>query len=89
MNGPERAEEWLGFLTAVLQGWRDKYPGVEVLETVTEGRPQSALRPGRLRSEPARRRPPHHRTATGPRTGPVAHAAIHHVGCPVAVVPHA
>ncbi|MFD7402341.1 universal stress protein [Streptomyces sp. NPDC059866] len=33
-----------------------------------------------------------HRTAdrpVGPRTGPVTHTAIHHVGCPVAVVPHA
>ncbi|MET8454705.1 universal stress protein, partial [Streptomyces sp. NPDC005209] len=25
----------------------------------------------------------------GPRTGPTTHAAIHHVDCPVAVVPHA
>ncbi|MFE4580035.1 universal stress protein, partial [Streptomyces chartreusis] len=24
----------------------------------------------------------------GPRTGPVTHAAVQHVGCPVAVVPH-
>ncbi|MFF7274912.1 universal stress protein [Streptomyces griseorubiginosus] len=43
MSGPERAGEWLGFLTAVLQVWRDKYPGGEVTETVVEGRPQSAL----------------------------------------------
>jgi nucleotide-binding universal stress UspA family protein len=89
VNGPDRAEEWLGFLTAVLQVWRDKYPGVEVVETVTEGRPPSVLVRaasgagllvvGRRMTE----RP------TVPRTGPVAHAAIHHVGCPVAVVPHA
>jgi nucleotide-binding universal stress UspA family protein len=88
VGDPERAEEWLGFLTAVLQVWRDKYPGVEVAETVTEGRPQSALLRAasgagllvvgrRIVDRPA-----------GPRTGPVAHAAIHHVGCPVAVVPH-
>ncbi|MER6185874.1 universal stress protein [Streptomyces sp. NPDC001652] len=85
---PRRAEEWLGFMTAVLQVWRDKYPGVEVAETVTEGRPQSVLVRAasgasllvvgrRMTDRPA-----------GPRTGPVAHAAIHHVGCPVAVVPH-
>ncbi|MGP4083890.1 hypothetical protein [Streptomyces sp. KR55] len=33
-----------------------------------------------------------HRTADQPvglHTGPVTHTAIHHVGCPVAVVPHA
>lgn len=42
MSGPERAGEWLGFLTAVLQVWRDKCPDVEVTETVA-GRPQSAL----------------------------------------------
>jgi nucleotide-binding universal stress UspA family protein len=29
-----------------------------------------------------------HRTALGPRIGPVAHAAVHHAACPVAVVPH-
>ncbi|WP_328432418.1 MULTISPECIES: universal stress protein [unclassified Streptomyces] len=88
VGGPERAEEWLGFLTAVLEVWREKYPGIEVAETVTEGRPQSALlraASGASLLVVGRRttdRP------TGPRTGPVAHAAIHHVGCRVAVVPH-
>jgi len=88
VDGPERAEEWLGFLMAVLQVWRDKYPEVEVVETVTEGRPQSALlraASGASLLVVGRRtvdRP------AGPRTGPVTHAAIHHVGCPVAVVPH-
>ncbi|GAA3771157.1 universal stress protein [Streptomyces coacervatus] len=88
VDRPDRAREWLGFLTAVLQVWREKYPEVEVAETVTEGRPPSVLVRaasgasllvvGRRLTE----RP------TVPRTGPVAHAAIHHVGCPVAVVPH-
>ncbi|MDF3139894.1 MULTISPECIES: universal stress protein [unclassified Streptomyces] len=87
-EGPAQADEWLGFLTAVLKVWRDKYPEVEVAETVTEGRAQSVLVRastgaslvvvGRRMTE----RP------TGPRTGPVTHAAIHHIGCPVAVVPH-
>ncbi|MGW7746178.1 universal stress protein [Streptomyces chartreusis] len=88
VNGPEQADEWLGFLTAVLRGWRDKYPEVEVAETVTKGRAQSVLVRAatgasllvvgrRMTSRP-----------TGPRTGPVTQAAIHHVGCPVAVVPH-
>ncbi|MFI7413380.1 universal stress protein [Streptomyces sp. NPDC049627] len=88
VEGPAQADEWLGFLTAVLQVWRDKYPEIEVVETVTEGRPQSVLvraASGASLLVVGRRttdRP------TGPRTGPVTHAAIHHVGCPVAVVPH-
>ncbi|MFJ9908862.1 universal stress protein [Streptomyces sp. NPDC101152] len=86
--GRERAEEWLGFLSAVLQVWREKYPGVEVVETVTEGRARSAL----LRAASGASLLVVGRRVTdrsnGPRTGPVTHAAIHHVGCPVAVVPH-
>ena len=86
--GRERAEEWLGFLSAVLQVWREKYPGVEVVETVTEGRARSAL----LRAASGASLLVVGRRVTdrpnGPRTGPVTHAAIHHVGCPVAVVSH-
>ncbi|MFF8941558.1 universal stress protein [Streptomyces sp. NPDC014864] len=88
MSDPQQAEEWLGFLTAVLQVWREKYPDVEVRQTVVEDRPAGALMRAatgagllvvghRLVERPV-----------GPRTGPVTHAAIHHVGCPVAVVPH-
>ncbi|MPY39650.1 hypothetical protein FNH04_06870 [Streptomyces phyllanthi] len=36
----------------------------------------------------AGRRPPPGRAAGGPRTGPVTHAVIHHVGCSFTVVPH-
>ncbi|MER6628919.1 universal stress protein [Streptomyces sp. NPDC000987] len=88
LGGVQQAAEWLGFLTAVLQVWREKYPDVEVVETVTEGRAQSVLVRAAsgasllVVGRHAAERP------TGPRTGPVAHAAIHHVGCPVAVVPH-
>jgi nucleotide-binding universal stress UspA family protein len=88
VSGPQRAEEWHGFLSAVLQVWRDKYPGVDVVETVAEGRAQSALL--RAASGASLLVVGRHITGrpTGPRIGPVAHAAIHHVGCPVAVVPH-
>ncbi|WP_230193610.1 universal stress protein [Streptomyces sp. NBC_00080] len=88
VDEPRRGEEWLGFLKAVLQPWRRKYPDVEVLETVVEDKPTTVLVRAstgagllvvghRLDERPV-----------GPRTGPVTHAAIHHVGCPVAVVPH-
>ncbi|WP_406005163.1 universal stress protein [Streptomyces sp. NBC_00637] len=83
-----QGEEWLGFLKAVLQVWRDKYPDVEVLETVVDDRPTTALVRA---STGAGLLVVGHRLAegpVGPRTGPVTHAAIHHVGCPVAVVPH-
>ncbi|MEU1473972.1 universal stress protein [Streptomyces sp. NPDC005760] len=88
VSGPQRAEEWLGFLSAVLQVWRDKYPGVEVTETVAEGRAQSALL--RAASGASLLVVGRHLTdrPAGPRIGPITHAAIHHVGCPVAVVPH-
>ncbi|MGW4607344.1 universal stress protein [Streptomyces sp. NPDC004532] len=88
MHNPQQGEEWQEFLSAVLQVWRDKYPETEVLETVVEGRaatalaraasPASLLVLGRRMAE----RP------TVPRLGPVTHASVHHVGCPLAVVPH-
>ncbi|MFF7451547.1 MULTISPECIES: universal stress protein [unclassified Streptomyces] len=75
-------------LASVLGPWREKYPTVEIRERVEEGRPAQQLleftqdagllvvgrkiRPARL----------------GTHTGPVAHAMMHHVRCPVAVVPH-
>lgn len=77
-----------GLLTFVPSAWRDKYPGVEVRESVVEGGPRAGL--ARAASGAgllivSRR----HGTAPAlARTGPVAHAAINHVGCPVAVVPH-
>ncbi|CAM5355802.1 universal stress protein [Streptomyces chartreusis] len=88
VNGPERADEWLGFLDAVIKVWRDKYPEVEVVETVTEGRARSVLvRAASGASLLVVGRGTTERPA-GPRTGPVTHAAVQHVGCPVAVVPH-
>ncbi|MGW7386303.1 universal stress protein [Streptomyces sp. NPDC054794] len=88
VDDPARAEEWQGFLSAVLAVWREKYPETEVLETVVEGKASTALVRaasaasllvvGRRLSE----RP------TVPRIGPVTRSAVHHVGCPLAVVPH-
>ncbi|MFI1711164.1 universal stress protein [Streptomyces griseoruber] len=83
-----QGEEWLSFLKAVLRPWREKYPDVEVQETVVDEKPATAL----VRAATgASLLVVGHRLAerpVGPRTGPVTHAAIHHVGCPVAVVPH-
>jgi nucleotide-binding universal stress UspA family protein len=86
--GPERADEWLGFLAAVLQSWCDKYPDVRVVESVVADRASGAL--VRAASSASLLVVGRHLTEGpgGSSTGPVAHAAIHHVGCPVAVVPH-
>ncbi|MFE1265005.1 universal stress protein [Streptomyces albogriseolus] len=84
----ERAEEWLRFLSAVLQVWRDKYPDVEVVETVAEGKPAGALLKAAF---DARLLVVGHRIPGRPalpRTGPVTHAMIHQARCPLAVVPH-
>ncbi|MCQ9130153.1 MULTISPECIES: universal stress protein [Streptomyces] len=75
-------------LDELLRPWREKYPQVEVVESI---RLVSAAKAGVQASADAgllvvgRRGPRHGET---PHLGPVAHAAIHHGRCPVAVVPH-
>ncbi|MGV9553708.1 universal stress protein [Streptomyces ardesiacus] len=75
-------------LTRLLLPWRQKYPDVEVIEASRPGSPArhlvdvshgaSLLVVGRrLRHNPF-----------GVHVGAVAHAALHHVGAPVAVVAH-
>lgn len=73
---------------AALRPWRDKAPEQPVTETVTMGRaassvPAAASRAGLVVVGRRIRRSP-----VGVHIGPVTHAVIHHVRCPVAVVPH-
>ncbi|EST38704.1 hypothetical protein N566_05985 [Streptomycetaceae bacterium MP113-05] len=73
----------------MVRPWAERYPDVELraalrLEgtaeaVVHEAEGSDLLVVGRCRR---------HRTGLGPRIGPVAHAAVHHAACPVAVVPH-
>ena len=75
-------------LTQLLEPWCAKYPGVVVHENLHEGRPAHVLvraagGAGLLVAGRRRRR-----TAIGSHTGPVAHALIHHVNRPLALVPH-
>ncbi|GAA2280422.1 stress-inducible protein [Streptomyces ruber] len=75
-------------LAALLEPWHAKYPDVFVRETLAEGHPVHALvraAAGAGLLVVGRRR---HRAAVGPHTGPVAHALIHQVTEPVALVPH-
>lgn len=86
--GPELLAAQERTVVATLRPWCEKFPGVPVVETVAEGRVAAELvrastgaslvvvgrrtRSGRL----------------GNHVGPVTHGVLHHVGCPVAVVPH-
>ncbi|KUL34838.1 stress-inducible protein [Streptomyces sp. NRRL F-4489] len=76
-------------LRDALRPWRERFPGVPVQPTVVHDSAaravvQAAGGAGLL--VVGRRR--HRRLPGAPRVGPVAHAAIHHVTCPVAIVPH-
>ncbi|MFE9773718.1 universal stress protein [Streptomyces sp. NPDC005931] len=75
-------------VVAALRPWCEKYPDVRVTETVTTGRAAPALvwaaREAGLLVVGRRT------VGSGPgaHAGPVTHAVLHHVACPVAVVPH-
>jgi nucleotide-binding universal stress UspA family protein len=75
-------------LAAALAPWREKFPGVTVVEQVAKGSAAQVLLSACAHSMlivVGRRRHPSQLTW---KLGPVAHAALHHVPCPVAVVPH-
>jgi nucleotide-binding universal stress UspA family protein len=75
-------------VTAALTPWRERFPDVKVEEQVELGpAPEHLVRTAAdacLLVVGRRTRRP----SVGTRIGPVAHAALHHAGCPVAVVPH-
>ncbi|MEV7770315.1 universal stress protein [Kitasatospora sp. NPDC086791] len=75
--------------TELLEPWRARRPAVDVTADLVRGSPTVALvdaaATARLLVLGRRVR----RTLLGAHLGPVAHAAVHHVHCPVALVPHA
>ncbi|MFI8089760.1 universal stress protein [Streptomyces sp. NPDC086080] len=75
-------------LGRVLRPWREAFQGVEVVDSIGLVSPAKAVvgvaRTAGLLVVGRRRQ----RRALAPRLGPVAHAALHHAHCPVAVVPH-
>ncbi|WP_030797290.1 universal stress protein [Streptomyces sp. NRRL S-337] len=75
-------------LREAIRPWRERFPDVPVRLTVLPENPTRTIVqtvPGAELLVVGRRRN-HPRFA--PRVGPVAHAAMHHATCPVAVVPH-
>ncbi|MCX5263992.1 universal stress protein [Streptomyces sp. NBC_00199] len=71
-----------------LRPWQEKYPQVEVAESIRLASPAKAVvraAEGAALLVVGRRA---HRRGTGHHLGPIAQAAIHHGRCPVAVVPH-
>ncbi|WP_367325303.1 universal stress protein [Streptomyces sp. HUAS ZL42] len=85
-RGDERDAHLL--LTAALAPWQEKFPGVAVVVQAAMGSAAQLLLSACTHSMlivVGRRRHPSQLTW---KLGPVAHAALHHVPCPVAVVPH-
>lgn len=75
-------------LSAALQPWRERFPGVPVVEHLEIGSAGQVLLSVAARAQlmvVGRRA---HRSAVGARIGSVAHGVLHHAPCPVAVVPH-
>ncbi|MFR0354651.1 universal stress protein [Streptomyces sediminimaris] len=77
-----------GRLGAALAPWRQKFPDIDVVDHVARGTAAqvllSASAHGMLTVLGRRRHP----SPLTWKLGPVAHAALHHAPCPVAVIPH-
>lgn len=76
-------------LTEALIPWHEKFPEVEVVRGAVMGRAQAILTEAAVDASllVVGRRIRHARVGT--HIGPVAHAVMHHVRIPVAIVPHA
>ncbi|MCX5373505.1 universal stress protein [Streptomyces sp. NBC_00015] len=75
-------------LSNALRPWREKYPQVDVAHSIRLESPAKAVvqaAHGAAMLVVGRRA---HRHGVAPHLGSVAHAALHHGRCPVAVVPH-
>ncbi|MFE2107702.1 universal stress protein [Kitasatospora sp. NPDC059463] len=77
-----------GELARVVQPWRRKYPQVEVVEEAVNARPAKLLADRASRAELVVIGRRVRRTPLGAHLGAVAHAVLHHVPCPIAVVPY-
>jgi nucleotide-binding universal stress UspA family protein len=87
-NTAKVKEEWTIRLEALVQPWRSKYSDVTLTQLVGAGPAGAELVEASKQFDllvvGAQR---HGGNLHGMRIGPVAHAALHHAECPVAVVP--
>ncbi|GAA2285002.1 hypothetical protein GCM10010145_55800 [Streptomyces ruber] len=86
--GAEPLAEHARAVVAALHPWREKWPRITVAETVTEDRAADELvraAAGAGLVVVGRR---DRGSGGGGHIGPVTHAVLHHVACPVAVVPY-
>lgn len=72
-------------LASALRPWRDKHPEVPLRVRRVAGRAAHQLLKAATRASLL---VVGHRDGAGTRLGPVTQAAVHHVACPVAIVPH-
>ncbi|NBM15739.1 universal stress protein [Streptomyces sp. GC420] len=75
-------------LAGELAAWREKFPTVPLTEHVETGTAAQVLLAAAAHSRLVVVGKRRHSAPFGGRLGPVAHAALHHLPCPVAVVPH-
>lgn len=75
-------------LAEMLKPWRDRHPAVYVKGELHEGRPAHVLVHATAGAGLVVVGHRTRRAGTGPHTGAVAHALIHHVHGPVVLVPH-
>jgi nucleotide-binding universal stress UspA family protein len=76
-------------LEQALAPWREKFPAVPVIPHVEIGSAGQVLLSAASRAQLLVLGRRVRRSPVGTRIGSVAHAALHHAHCPVAVVPHA
>ncbi|MEU5097155.1 universal stress protein [Streptomyces sp. NPDC020996] len=84
----ELARQEAGAVKAALAPWREKFPGVEVVEDAVIGNAGGHLVDAAADASLVVVGRRIRRTPLGARIGPVAHAVLHHAKAPVAVVPH-
>ncbi|WP_053643487.1 universal stress protein [Streptomyces sp. XY431] len=75
-------------LEALSADWRDRCPGVDATAGLVHAAPAAALVDASATAGLVVVGRHTRRWPIGTHLGPVAHAAVHHVGCPVVVVPH-
>ena len=85
---PDRisAEAARGLATA-LEGWRDKYPGVQVRQDIIHGHPARVLASYSARADLVVLGRHNHPASPGPGIGSIQHAVLDHAHGPVAVIP--